>query len=346
MPLRKSSPRPVAVYGASGHTGGFILDELSRRAIAAVAVGRRAVATRSDVPVRVAAIDDPAALQRAFDGCAVVINAAGPFLDTATPVIEAALASGCHYIDVTAEQQSARTTLRDHDSAARARGVSVIPAAGFYGGLAGLLAGALAGDAPIDAITVAVALDRWWPTRGTRLTGARNTFQRLVVDEGELVPLAAPAPVRAWDFGEPTGVVDVEDVPLSEIVTLHHHLPVRRVRSVLSATALQDLRDPSTSPPRSADRQGRSAQRFTMQVLLEDAGGTHSATARGRDIYAVSAPLVVEAAARLLDGGLRGGGATTLGAAFDPRDMLQSLSPAHFGLVLSPARGWNRLVPA
>ena len=61
----------------------------------------------------------------------------------------------------------------------------------FYGGLADLLAtAALDGRlAPPTRSTVAIALDRWWPTAGTRVTGRRNTATRLVVRDGRLVPL-------------------------------------------------------------------------------------------------------------------------------------------------------------
>lgn len=340
MPDRHAPPGTVAVYGATGHTGGFILDELARRGIAAVAVGRRAgLPPRHDVPYRVAPLDDAAALASAFAGCTVVVNAAGPFLDTARPVATAALAAGCHYIDVTAEQQSARDTLQRHHDDARRLGLCVMPAAGFYGGLADLLASALADGTAIDAITVAIALDRWWPTAGTRLTGARNTHARVVVEDGRLVPAASPAAAQRWDFGAPEGTVAMEAVPLSEIVTLHRHLPARHVHTLLSANALGDLRDAATPPPRAVDAQGRSAQRFALQVVLEDARGLHRATVRGRDIYAVSAPLVVEAASRLLRGGAAAPGARTLGEAFDARAMLDALSPSPLELRIEPASG-------
>lgn len=339
-PSEATSPR-VAVYGASGHTGGFVLDELARRGIPALAVGRRAAGLRRAVPQRIAALDDPAALRAAFAGCAVVIHCAGPFLDTAAPVVAAALDAGCHYIDVTAEQESARRTLRDADAPARERGLVVLPAAGFYGGLADLLASALAeGREPIEQIEqidVAVALDRWWPTAGTRLTGERNTYPRLMVEDGHLVAMPQPAPGRDWDFGPPLGTQAMAQLTLSEAVAVHHHLPVRRLRSYLSEHALRDLRDPHTTAPQAVDAQGRSAQRFTLQVQLRDAHGTRRASASGQDIYAVSAPLVVEAAARLLRGDGRGG-ARTLGAAFDARNVLHALA-AHLQVAVDGMPG-------
>src|SRR5688500_7933351 len=105
---------PIAVYGATGHTGKFVLNELLRRGLPVVAASRDLSRLVADVPARVAAIDDPAALDRAFDGCAVVINCAGPFLDTAAPIIEADLRKHCHYIDVTAEQASVQAVFEKY----------------------------------------------------------------------------------------------------------------------------------------------------------------------------------------------------------------------------------------
>ena len=331
---------PVAVYGATGHTGRFVLAELARRGIPAVAAGRRAGPAHAGARARVAPVDDPDALVRAFSGCGAVINVAGPFLDTAAAVATAALRAGCHYIDVTAEQESARATLRDHDADARRRGLAVIPAAGFYGGLADLLASALArgadDGAAVDAITVAVALDRWWPTPGTRSTGARNTFPRLVIENAALAPMAAAPAQARWDFGPPLGMRDVVPLPFSEMVALHHHLPVRRAGAWFGSDALRDLRDPATTPPSAVDALGRSPQRFTMDVVLDDARGRRRARASGQDIYAVSAPLVVEAAARLIADGPRQAGAQSLGAAFDPHAFLDALAPAWLQVEYGP----------
>jgi hypothetical protein len=50
--------------------------------------------------------------------------------------------------------------------------------------------------------------------------------------------------------------------------------------------------------------------------------------ARGQDIYAVTAPIVVEAAQRIAAGAVRTTGVVTAGEAFDARDFLGSLDSA------------------
>ncbi len=330
--------RPVAVYGAGGHTGRFVLAELRRRGLPAIAVGRGTATLPTDVPARVAAVDDARALDAALAGCAVVINCAGPFLDTAGPLVEAALRAGASYLDVTAEQASALAVFERFDAPARAAGLAVIPAAGFYGGLADLLATALLGaDAAKDDVsdlTVAVALDRWWPTEGTRRTGERNTVPRLVVDDARLVPMPLPAAESTWRFGAPHGQQATIELPFSEVITISRHLRVRSLRAVLTRSSLDDIRDASTPPPASTDAHGRSAQRFEMVVEARRGGSARTAVARGQDIYAVSAPLVVEAAARLMHPDFARAGALALGQAFDAGDFLRALAPAHLDVEL------------
>jgi len=327
----------IAVYGAAGHTGRFVVHEAQRRGLSVVAVGRSAARldemVHPAVARRVAALDDAASLERAFAGCAVVINCAGPFLDTAQPVAQAALRAGCHYIDVTAEQPSAQATFAGLDAPARAAGRVVIPAAGFYGGLADLLASALASALAnalpiagnIDEITVAIALDRWWPTVGTRKTGERNKAPRLVVTNGRLAAMAPSLAQSDWTFSAPLGNHAMVELPFSEVITLNHHLKARTIRSLLNRSALDDIHDASTPAPSAVDDSGRSAQRFEMVVRLVQGGMTKTAGARGQDIYAVTAPIVIGAAERLLAPSYRRSGALALAEAVDPIELLRAL---------------------
>jgi len=326
----QSINKSIAVYGATGHTGQFVVREAQRRGLPVVTVGRSA--ERLDqmfAPAlvrRVAQLDEPASLEQAFAGCAIVINCAGPFLDTAAPVARAALHAGCHYIDVTAEQASAQASFADFDAPARAAGRAVVPAAGFYGGLADLLASAMASVGPIEEITVAIALDHWWPTVGTRKTGERNQVPRVVVKNGRLAPLVASADVPDWVFSAPLGAQPMVELPFSEIITLAHHLKAGAIRSLLNRSALDDIRDPTTPSPTAVDDSGRSAQRFELEVRLVQHGVTKTASVRGQDIYAVTAPIVIEAALRLLAPSYRYSGALALAEAVDPVELLRALN--------------------
>src|SRR6266508_703492 len=207
--------RTVAVFGAYGHTGRFVVSELRKRGWMPVLSGRDAMKLKAisnlhpELEVRVAAVDDPASLDRALSGAAAVINCAGPFIDTAAPVIEAALRARIHYLDIAAEQAAVLATFERFAGAAQDAGVVIVPAMAFYGGLSDLLATTAMGDwNAADEICIAIALDSWKPTQGTRLTGQRNPGQRFIFSNNRL-ERADPLPARTWNFPAPFGSQDV-----------------------------------------------------------------------------------------------------------------------------------------
>jgi short subunit dehydrogenase-like uncharacterized protein len=334
-----TSNRRVSVFGAYGHTGRFTVAHLIERGWEPILVGRDAVklaALAQQFPgldSRSATVDDPASLDRALAGAVAVINCAGPFSESGGPLIEAALRARIHYLDTAAEQQPVIAAFERYHQAAVEAGIAIVPAMAFYGGLADLLATAAMGDAAsADAIDIAIALDSWHPTEGTRLTGRRNTARRLVVGEGALQFLADPAPTREWVFAEPFANQDVVALPFSEIPLIAQHLRVAEVHSYLNLTPLKDLRDPNTPAPVAADASGRSAQRFAVEVDVRNGSQQRRVAAQGQDIYAVTAPLLVEALERIVDGRRQGEGVIAPGQAFDARDFLLSLTPDHLTL--------------
>jgi hypothetical protein len=326
--------RTVAVFGAAGHTGRFVVSELRRRGLTPILSGRDAAKLSAVAQAhpgseaRLASIDDPASLDRAISGAAAVINCAGPFVDTAAPIIDAAIRRRIHYLDVTAEQRAVLGAFERFADTARDAGVVIAPAMAFYGGLGDLLATVAMGDWP-DAheIHIAVALDSWNPTRGTRLTGRRNTGRRFVFSNNKLEFLADPAPRRAWNFPPPFGAQDVLGLGFSEIITVSRHLRVPEIHAFMNLAPIADLRNPDAPEPVAADESGRSSQTFLVEVVARRASEERRATARGRDIYAVTAPIVVEAAERILDGRFNAPGVVAAGEAFDAQDFLRSLRP-------------------
>jgi Saccharopine dehydrogenase NADP binding domain len=279
--------------------------------------------------VCVAAVDDPRPLDRALSGAAAVINCAGPFLDTAGPVIEAALRAGIHYLDVAAEQAAVLSVFERFADTARDAGVVVVPAMAFYAGLGDLLATAVIGSwHHADEISIAIALDGWKPTRGTRVTGPRNPGQRFSFSKNRL-ERADPRPPRVWNFPPPFGRQDVEGLSFSETITISRHLQTPEIRAYMNRGPIMDVRNPDTPPPTAADDTGRSSQVFLMDVIVRKGDAERRAVARGRDIYAISAPIVVEATQRVVSGLAQAIGVVAPGQAFDARDFLRSLCPAH-----------------
>ena len=340
MPNTNSSAsrkaRKIVVFGASGHTGRFVVSELARRGMTAVLAGRDSEKlfalqkTHPTFEIRVGSVDDAASLDQALMGGSLVINCAGPFLDTAAPLIEAALRARIHYLDVTAEQAVAMATFEKFSDGARTAGVLIMPSVAFYGALADLLStAAMRNWSTADEIKIAMALDSWKPTRGTRMTGQRNTARRLVFSNNRLSPIVDPPPKLKWIFPAPFGKQEVIALPLAETVVISRHLCVSEVHAYINLAPLEDLHNPSTPPPTPADDRGRSTQKFAMEAKVHRGKEVRCALVAGRDIYAVTAPIVVEAAERILAGETRATGAAAPGEIFDAQAFLQALAPEH-----------------
>ncbi|HEX6419780.1 MAG TPA: saccharopine dehydrogenase NADP-binding domain-containing protein [Acidimicrobiales bacterium] len=330
--------RRIAVYGASGLTGGFVVSDLLARGWEPVLSGRDGVRLRGvaaahgeGLDVRVAPVGDPAALDRALTGVAAVVNCAGPFALTAGPVIEAALRAGVSYLDVAAEVEAVADVFAGYDEAAKGAGVAIVPAMAFYGGLGDLLTTAAVGDWPgADEICLAYALDGWRPTAGTRATGQvsaeRRGGRRVVYSRGRLEHRTGEPPVVDWDFPDPVGRLRVSsEFTTADSVTIPRHIATPEVRTFMSSAAARAVSDPDAELRPSDDHDGRAAQRFLVEVVARRGAQERRAVARGRDIYGISGPLAVEAATRVVRGEVTRAGVVSPGQAFDAAGFLGAL---------------------
>ena len=299
--------RVVTVFGAYGHTGRFVVAELRKRGWIPILSGRNAArlmemrGANSSLEIRVADVENPKSLEAAISGGSAVINCAGPFLDTAIPVIQVATHLGIPYLDIAAEQAAVLRVFERFGDDPKASNVVIAPAMAFYGGLGDLMATAAMGDwNSADEICIAVGLDSWKPTLGTRLTGQRNQGRRFIFSNNKL-ERADPPPGRMWNFPSPFGEQAVVPLSLSETITISRHLRTRDVRAFMNDSPLADLRNPETPAPSPADDSGRSSQLFAMDVIARRGNQQRRVTASGRDIYWVTAPIVVEATERIVN---------------------------------------------
>jgi short subunit dehydrogenase-like uncharacterized protein len=134
-PTFDADRRPFMVYGAYGFTGRLIVEEALRRGHRPVLSGRdeqrlQALAQPLGLAAIALRLDDASALQAALRPMSLVLNAAGPFTATGRAIIEACLATGAPYVDVSGEIAHLRAVY-DLDERARKAGVALLTGAGF-----------------------------------------------------------------------------------------------------------------------------------------------------------------------------------------------------------------------
>ncbi|MFC9082340.1 saccharopine dehydrogenase family protein [Streptomyces sp. NPDC057062] len=334
-----STAAAVVVYGATGHTGRFVVAELRRRGFTTIVSGRDAAqleelaGDRKDVLPRAATVDDARSMDRALADAVAVINCAGPFAVTGRPVVEAALRAGIPYVDVAAEIEANVAMFADCAEAARESDTPVVPAMAFYGGLGDLLVTAAMREwTAADEVHVAYGLSSWHPTAGTRAAGEvshqRRAGRRVRFTDGALQYHDDKPWEQDWLFPEPLGRrMVIAEFTMADVVTVPSHVAVPEVRTYMAVEAARDLSEEDTPAPKPVDALGRSDQMFVVDVLVRAGGVERRATARGQDIYAVTAPLAVEAVQRILAGHTRTTGVASAGAMFDAADFLRALGP-------------------
>lgn len=382
---------PVVVYGASGVLGALVAAEVAARGAPLVLAGRdrrRLEAARARLPARraggdgravadagiaVAAIHDRAALARAFAGAGVVIGCAGPFRSLGTHLAAAAVDAGAHLVDVAGDQGYLRRVHEEEDAPARRRGVVVAPGAGGLGALGDLAArwaaevvlagdaaaGApapgsrLADDAPLDEVTVAMAVDGFAPAPAARRAMIdAATAPGVMWRAGRWDPTRAAARGRTVDFGA-LGRRPARSFPAPEIITVPRHVAARVVDGYVAlpddpwarglerltplaalaaplaglvAPLFETLIDPTAIP----DEEARARARFAVVARARKGFAEAQVRLTGADVYALAARTVVDAALALAAAGVAAdaAGARAPAELTDARAALRALERA------------------
>ena len=185
------------LYGANGYTGQRIAREAVRREMHVVLAGRNRVAIESLAaelhrPHRVFALDSPQEIARELEGAKAVVNCAGPFSATAEPMMDACIAAGAHYMDITGEIDVIEAGAA-RDQRAQKAGITIMPAVGFdvvpSDCLAATLADALPGATHLElAITATGGLSPG--TAKTMVEGLPQGGRARIDGRIERVPMA------------------------------------------------------------------------------------------------------------------------------------------------------------
>jgi short subunit dehydrogenase-like uncharacterized protein len=195
------------IYGAYGYSGELIAREAANQGLKPILAGRSEaklapLAGELDLAYRTFDLDDPAALPGKLEGVGLVLNCAGPFSATAPAMIEACLAAGAHYLDITGEIDIFEHAFAQHWAANEA-GVVLCPGVGFDVIPTDCVAAHLAEALP-DATHLALGFDsRSGFSPGTAKTSVEGLAGGGKVRKGggiATVPLAFG--VRRIDFGD------------------------------------------------------------------------------------------------------------------------------------------------
>ncbi|KAA0093562.1 saccharopine dehydrogenase [Mycolicibacterium sp. P1-18] len=327
----------AAVFGATGYTGRLVTAELFRRNVDTLLLGRDEKALSGidgARDVRAVSLADPSSLVDALRGCDVVVSCVAPFTRLGEPVVEAAIAAACNYVDITGEQRWVRRIYDEFGTRAAAAGVTLMPAATDDGMPGDLIAGLVAGGvAEVETLRVHHGMFSAGISRGTMLSfGHMAASPPLAWHEGQW---------RETDAGAREPVVFPRDgeqpswaLPGPEVITIQRHVVARTIEATMNVdlvAGVSSLTDEviAAAPVGPSDDE-RRASRFT---ILAEARASDGTTVRGHvsgdDAYGSTALIAVEAAVRL---GARGApvGAVPPSLAFEPAEFLDALKP--FGI--------------
>jgi short subunit dehydrogenase-like uncharacterized protein len=311
------------IYGANGFTGRLVADLSVARGHRPVLAGRSpavaAVAASLGLPSRVFSLDDAARAREAVAGCRVVAHCAGPFTATSGPMIDACLAAGVHYVDITGEIDVFEAG-RCRDAEARMRGIVICPGVGFDVIPTDCVAATLAGMLP-EATHLALGFD----TGSGMSSGTARTAVAALPDGGrvrrdgrlETIPLGSLT--RTIDFGR--GPRHAVAIPWGDVATafattgiptIEVYVPLPRVaalalrawhpvRGVFSFRPVQWLLQRLAGGVAGPDARARAATpAWVWGEAREPSGRTAVARLRTANVYDVTAEGVLMAVEHLL----------------------------------------------
>lgn len=198
----------VIIYGAYGYTGSLIVRECKASNLSVLLSGRNAAKLKKQsqeagYPFETCDISDSPALATMLKRAKLVIHCAGPFQDTAKPVVEACLETSTHYLDITGEYPVFEM-LAGYHSRAMASGILVMPGVGFDVVPSDCLALHLKTRMPrATHLQLAFAASKGGISRGTARTMIEGLgYGSMIRRNGLLTPIALGEKIVEVDFGD------------------------------------------------------------------------------------------------------------------------------------------------
>ena len=232
-------PDRILIYGATGYTGKLVARRPKQQGLRPILGGRspaklKSVAGQMAFEHRTVDLNDRAGLEKVLKEVDVVLHIAGPFSQTSRQMVDACIATGTHYLDITGEIDVFEACAA-RDAEARKAGVMLMPGVGFDVVPSDCLAAHMKRRMP-DASELTLAISGLGSmSRGTAKTGVESIrFGTRIRREGKILSSKAPL-VREIDFGQ--GVKKSVAVGWGDVSTAYHSTGIPNITVYFEATA-------------------------------------------------------------------------------------------------------------
>ena len=227
----------LLIYGSYGYTGSLIAREAVARGGSPVVAGRDGLAVArqaDDLGVEGRVIDlESNDLEPHLEQFDAVVNCAGPFTETADPLVAACLETSTDYLDITGEF-SVFECLRQRDDAAREADITMLPGVGFDVVPSDCLAAFLGEQLPeADRLRLGIK-GGGGLSRGTARTLVEHLGRGGVVRRnGRLIQVSTGFRTREIDFGD--GPEHAVTIPWGDVVTAAHSTGIESIEVYAAA---------------------------------------------------------------------------------------------------------------
>lgn len=226
------------LYGANGYTATLIIPQAKRLGMKPILAGRsaekmKALGEKHQLPWRAFDLNSSGAVKEGLKGVDLVLHCAGPFEDTAAPMVKGCLEAKAHYLDITGEI-GVFEALAKQSEAAKKAGICLLPGVGFDVVPSDCLLKTVSEKLP-EATELELGI---WP-RGGISPGTTKTMLRglprgnWVRRQGKLKPVPLGTPSKTISFlGKDVHTVAI---PWGDLATAYYSTGVPNI-TVYSAT--------------------------------------------------------------------------------------------------------------
>ncbi|MEZ4886176.1 MAG: saccharopine dehydrogenase NADP-binding domain-containing protein [Chitinophagales bacterium] len=318
------------IYGANGYTGRLVARMAAERGMKPLLAGRNEqelmeMSKQLKLPYQICSLEDTRALNDLVLSVKVVLHCAGPFEDTALPMIKACIKNKTHYLDITGEI-AVFEMLAQMNERFKEADIMVLPGVGFDVVPSDCLAAYLK-----NCLPTATHLTLAFTSVGSSISHGTATTMLRSIDKGgairergvikEVPSIYKKRSFEFWRGGKPQEAVTI---PWGDVSTAYYStgIPNIEVYTAVTPATLWFMKNASSMkwllkrdfvkrflqkavdarPSGPTDRQRKKASSFLWGEATDSQGNKVSARLSGPEGYTITALTALASVRQVLNG--------------------------------------------